>query len=59
MDLEKDKEAEALLRRFSIRPEETPVVIWKGERVLRNPSNAELARLIGLPAPRRRPGGAT
>ncbi|MET7452581.1 FAD-dependent oxidoreductase [Streptomyces sp. NPDC005574] len=51
VDLEKDKEAEALLRRFSIRPEETPVVFWKGERVLRNPSNAELARLIGLPAP--------
>ncbi|MEU1622962.1 FAD-dependent oxidoreductase [Streptomyces sp. NPDC005722] len=51
VDLEKDKDAEALLRRFSIRPEETPVVIWKGERVLRNPSNAELARLIGLPAP--------
>ncbi|MGQ5652218.1 FAD-dependent oxidoreductase [Streptomyces sp. EKR5.2] len=51
VDLEKDKEAEALLRRFSIRPEETPVVIWKGERVLRNPSNADLARLIGLPAP--------
>ncbi|WP_329201402.1 MULTISPECIES: FAD-dependent oxidoreductase [unclassified Streptomyces] len=51
VDLEQDKEAEALLRRFAIRPEETPVVIWKGERVLRNPSNAELARLIGLPAP--------
>ncbi|MEV8426824.1 FAD-dependent oxidoreductase [Streptomyces niveus] len=51
LDLERDKEAEALLRRFSIRPEETPVVLWKGERVLRNPSNAELARLIGLPAP--------
>ncbi|MFG2635684.1 FAD-dependent oxidoreductase [Streptomyces sp. NPDC048362] len=51
LDLEKDKEAEALLCRFSIRPEETPVVIWQGERVLRNPSNAELARLIGLPAP--------
>ncbi|MFE4254965.1 FAD-dependent oxidoreductase [Streptomyces sp. NPDC056910] len=51
LDLEKDKEAEALLRRFSIRPEETPVVLWKGEWVLRNPSNAELARLIGLPAP--------
>lgn len=27
------------------------MVLWKGERVLRNPSNAELARLIGLPAP--------
>ncbi|MFC9343962.1 FAD-dependent oxidoreductase [Streptomyces sp. NPDC057020] len=51
VDLERDKEADALLRRFSIRPEETPVVLWKGEQVLRNPSNAELARLIGLPAP--------
>ncbi|WP_329019287.1 FAD-dependent oxidoreductase [Streptomyces sp. NBC_01601] len=51
VDLEKDKEAEALLRRFAISPEETPVVILKGERVLRNPSNAELARCIGLPAP--------
>ncbi|MFH8753622.1 FAD-dependent oxidoreductase [Streptomyces rimosus] len=51
VDLEKDKETDALLRRFSIRPEETPVVLWQGERVLRNPSNAELARLIGLPAP--------
>ncbi|RST05215.1 cyclic nucleotide-binding protein, partial [Streptomyces sp. WAC07149] len=51
VDLEKDGEAEALLRRFAIRPEETPVVLWKGERLLRNPSNAELARLIGLPAP--------
>ncbi|MFJ8935916.1 FAD-dependent oxidoreductase [Streptomyces sp. NPDC102365] len=56
VDLEKDKEAEALLRRFSIRPEETPVVLWKGERILRNPSNAELARLIGLPAPSPEPG---
>ncbi|MFJ9078863.1 FAD-dependent oxidoreductase [Streptomyces sp. NPDC102278] len=51
VDLERDKEAEALLRRFAIRPEETPVVLWKGERVLRNPSNAELARLIGLRDP--------
>ncbi|MFF2303356.1 FAD-dependent oxidoreductase [Streptomyces sp. NPDC058128] len=51
VDLERDKEADALLSRFSIRPEETPVVLWKGEQVLRNPSNAELARLIGLPAP--------
>lgn len=51
VDLEKDREAEALLRRFAIRPEETPVVLWKGDQVLRNPSNAELARIIGLPAP--------
>ncbi|MFE9768208.1 FAD-dependent oxidoreductase [Streptomyces sp. NPDC005808] len=51
VDLERDREAEALLRRFGLRPEETPVVIWKGQHVLRNPSNADLARLIGLPAP--------
>ena len=56
IDLEKDKEAEALLRQFGVAPDETPVVIWRGEQVLRNPSNAELARAIGLPAPR--PGGA-
>jgi thioredoxin reductase (NADPH) len=55
IDLERDKEAEALLRQLGIRPEETPVVIWRGEQVLRNPSNIELARVIGLPAPG--PGG--
>ncbi|MGK3111351.1 FAD-dependent oxidoreductase [Streptomyces sp. WAC05858] len=51
IDLEADQEAEALLRRFSIPPEETPIVIWRDQRVLRNPSNAELARLIGLSPP--------
>jgi thioredoxin reductase (NADPH) len=55
IDLERDKEAEALLRQLGVRPEETPVVIWRGEQVLRNPSNIELARVIGLPAPA--PGG--
>jgi thioredoxin reductase (NADPH) len=52
IDLEKDAEAEALLRELGISPEETPVVIRRGNEVLRNPSNAELARLFGLPAPR-------
>jgi thioredoxin reductase (NADPH) len=47
VDLEEDKAAEALLRQLGIRPEETPVVFW-GEHVLRNPSNAELAALVGL-----------
>ena len=27
---------------------QTPLVIWQGCTVLRNPSNAELARLLGL-----------
>jgi thioredoxin reductase (NADPH) len=51
IDLERDREAEALLRRLGVPPEETPVAIWRGRQVLRNPSNAELARAIGLPAP--------
>ncbi|WP_079102216.1 FAD-dependent oxidoreductase [Streptomyces sp. TP-A0356] len=51
VDLETDEEAEALLRRFGVSPEETPIVIWQDRTLLRNPSNAELARLIGL-APR-------
>ena len=37
----------------------TPVVIWRGDCVLRNPSNAELARLIGLPGGSRAVGCTT
>ncbi|MFB8003850.1 FAD-dependent oxidoreductase [Nocardia sp. NPDC056000] len=49
IDLERDARAERLLRELGVAPDETPVVIWRGERVLRNPTNAELARLLGLP----------
>jgi len=52
IDLEKDADAEALLRELGVSPEETPVVIWRGREVLRNPSNVELAKLFGLPLPR-------
>jgi thioredoxin reductase (NADPH) len=51
IDLERDQEAEQLLRELGVKPEETPVVIWRGVQVLRNPSNAELARVIGLLEP--------
>jgi thioredoxin reductase (NADPH) len=47
IDLECDAEAEALVRELGVTPEQTPLVLW-GERVLRNPSNAELAEVIGL-----------
>jgi thioredoxin reductase (NADPH) len=50
IDLEEDKAAEALLHRLGVQPEDTPVVIW-GEQVLRNPSNTELAHLLGLRQP--------
>jgi thioredoxin reductase (NADPH) len=47
IDPELDPEAETLLRRLGVAPEETPVVVWGG-RVLRNPDNRELATLAGL-----------
>lgn len=47
-DLEEDPEAEATLRAFDVSPAQTPVVIWKGRAVLRNPSTMELAELLGL-----------
>ncbi|UMB68302.1 FAD-dependent oxidoreductase [Mycobacterium paraterrae] len=48
LDLERDKQAESLLGRFGVAPQDTPVVIW-GDEVLRNPPNSELARRMGLP----------
>ena len=47
LDLEEDEEAEGLLRALGISAAETPVVI-SGEGVLRNPSNAEVAKLLGF-----------
>jgi thioredoxin reductase (NADPH) len=52
VELERDPSAERLLQELGIPPEETPVVVWSGTKVLRNPSNTELAREIGLPVPR-------
>jgi thioredoxin reductase (NADPH) len=49
-DVEEDPDAEATLRAFDIPPDQTPVVIWKGQTVLRNPSTTELADLLGLRA---------
>ncbi|MFG1960274.1 FAD-dependent oxidoreductase [Nonomuraea sp. NPDC049028] len=51
IDLEEDEEANALLRELRIPAADTPVVIWRGDKVLRSPTVAELAKAIGLPAP--------
>ncbi len=48
IDLEQNPASESLLEHFDVAPSETPVAIWQGEMVLRNPDNAELARVIGL-----------
>ena len=50
LDLDGDPGAEALLARFGVAPQDTPIVILHG-RMLRNPGNAELAAAAGLPAP--------
>ena len=47
MDLEDDEEADTLLRAVGVTASETPVVIG-GRGVLRNPSNAQLAAMLGL-----------
>ena len=48
IDLDRDEHAEALLSGLSIEPSEIPVAVTGGGEVLRNPSNAELGRAIGL-----------
>jgi thioredoxin reductase (NADPH) len=49
IELEEDRnKAEALLERFGAKPSETPVAIWQGKDVLKNPTNPELARTMGL-----------
>ena len=51
VDVEHDPGADAMLRDLGVAPDQTPVVIW-GARMLKNPSNAELARVLGFaPAP--------
>jgi thioredoxin reductase (NADPH) len=47
IDLEEDESADALLRQLDVEPADTPIVL-RGEEMLRNPSNAELARAIGI-----------
>ncbi|MBK8175084.1 MAG: FAD-dependent oxidoreductase [Rhodospirillales bacterium] len=48
LDSETDPESTDFLECFELTPEELPVVIAPGERVLRNPSNAALADELGL-----------
>jgi len=48
IELEEDPRAEALLEEFGAKQSDTPVIIWQGKEVLRNPTIAELARTIGL-----------
>lgn len=48
ISVEDDAEVGALLEQLKLRPEETPVVSFADDWLLRNPSNSELARRLGL-----------
>ncbi len=46
-----DAEAQALIERFHIERSQLPIVLCPGGQLLRNPSEAELARCLGLVGP--------
>ncbi len=48
VDLERDADVQALLDRFHVDGDDVPVLICRDERVLRNPSNAEIAECLGF-----------
>jgi thioredoxin reductase (NADPH) len=48
LDSDEDPEARALLERLHVTPGEWPIVLCAGGQVLRNPSEVQLARCIGL-----------
>jgi thioredoxin reductase (NADPH) len=50
-DPDTDSEAKALIERFHIDPGQLPIVLCPGGQLLRNPSERELARCIGLLRP--------
>lgn len=51
IDLEVDEEAERILRDLHVPPSETPLMVLAEDRLLRNPSSAELAEAVGLGTP--------
>ena len=50
-DPEQDAEARALVERFDIAAGQLPIVLCPGGQLLRNPSEVELARCLGLVGP--------
>jgi thioredoxin reductase (NADPH) len=50
VDVEKDPDVQSTLDHFEVRVTDIPVLICRGELVLRNPSNSEAAKCFGLNA---------
>src|SRR5262245_24816805 len=51
LDPETDPEAKALIERFHVEPCQLPIVLCPNGRLLRNPTEVDLARCIGLVGP--------
>jgi thioredoxin reductase (NADPH) len=47
-DIDKDEDARHCLERFNLQSADLPVVVCRGEVVLKNPSNAEVAACLGM-----------
>jgi thioredoxin reductase (NADPH) len=48
LDVDKDPSVQALLDRFALRVDDVPVVICRYQRVLKSPSNEEVAECLGF-----------
>jgi thioredoxin reductase (NADPH) len=48
IDLDRDSNAEALLDQFHVSVNDVPVVICRGDKILRNPTNEEIAECLGF-----------
>lgn len=48
LDVDSNQEVQALLDRFDVRLDEIPVLICRGQLVLRNPANQEVAECLGF-----------
>jgi thioredoxin reductase (NADPH) len=51
LDVEADPQVDQLLKQFNVSETDTPVVAWGRKLLLRNPSNRELAEVLGLRQP--------
>jgi thioredoxin reductase (NADPH) len=50
LDIDRDKDIQALLDRFHVAVGDIPIVICRGEKVLKNPTNEEVGDCFGLSA---------
>jgi len=48
VDSETDPSVEAMLERYHVKVEEVPIVVCRGETVLKNPSNEEIAECLAM-----------